>query len=52
MEDFGGQSANVLATFDGLSGAPTFGTIILLGASPSRQERVLSNPEKIPNSSL
>ena len=40
-------SSRVLATLDGLSGAPTFGTIFILGASPSRQERVLSNTEKI-----
>ena len=35
------------STIYDLSGAPTFGTIFILGASPSRQERVLSNTEKI-----
>ena len=34
-----------------LSGAPTFCTIFLLGASPSRQESVLSNIKKIIESS-
>jgi hypothetical protein len=42
---------SVLATLYDLSSAPTFGTIFILGASPRKQESVLSNNEKITNSS-